>query len=1352
VDVPFGLEGQAVSKCDKDGKKCEPMAKDDTLADGTLIKSARGARASLELGPSTSLDVGEDSAVLIDSIGGIEVRQGSVVVRKLGSASDKSDAFRIDVAGRTGEVDPKVGGNVVVRAKSADRAAITVEKGKLTLRSSGGQTTVLLSGETVDLIKGKPPERIASFVAVETRSHAVAQPALVAQAEPRGLGRMTARVPGRTDVVSGVRLMSHNVNVVLRDGLARTEVEEVFQNDTAQVLEGRYVFPLPADASISSLALWVNDKPVEGEIVEKKRAAAIFKGIVEDTVRPRDPALLEWVAGGDFSLKIFPLPPKGNRKVRIAYDQVLKESGGRVRYVYPLSVGAERATQIDDFTVHVRATDTRSRLDEVETPRYATSKNGDERGFQVSFGAKQFTPANDFIVSYARQTDSDAEVSAYVPAWGEFKGGGLDGAARGADGAGYFALRLSADLPGGMSPAHVRRDRAIVIDTSHSQSKETLDGEAKLASGLVRQLDSNERFVVLACDSACVTFPESGLSAPSDDKVAELDRWLAARAPTGSSDVGGALLDAGRRLEADGSGQVVYVGDGSPSSGELSAAAIASRVRQTLRDRKVDLRFLGAGRAVDEVVVSALAQSLGATYEPVSTGESMESRIADLAMALRSPMIHGPQVELPSSFTDVYPRTLRNLRLGEQVVVVGRLSANEPGEVKLRGDLDGQPYTLTRAVKWTPEASRQNPLVPRLWSLARLSDLEASSDSGAVKQAIDLSKQYHVMSRYTSLLVLENDQMFAEFGIKRTAAPTAGLPADDLALAGGGSPPELGPSAVAANPYEGRSDAPAKQADEKAKGATSLADKESEVAERRAAPAAPVGAPGAVAPPSPAPRPAAKKSADDFSSAPFDGVGASAAQPAPVAMPSSAPEPKAEAPRGLGQGAGGLGTGALDLGGLGPMAGASVSGTVTLGNPQVGSGLPIDVVRRIVRQNMGRLRMCYEQGLRRNPSLAGRVVVRFVIRQDGGVATAADGGSSLPDSSVVACVVAMMQRLSFPAPSSGLVMVSQPITFAPGESRPGFQERWFNPEPTATHRAADDSWLGKGEDALTKLRSALEQNPNSRKKYEELARGLLARGRFEEALGTAKKFVSIDPDSTVARELLAYAAVANDDVQLAASAVDTQVETDPGSVKWHVRGARAFEALGDERRACAHWRSLAGLDPKSDEFAFESLRCRARVMDDRDAVLADMRSVPKAGKLVSDLIGQVEGGRPPPFSKSVAGAGQFEAEVTCSFGERCPTVFVVSPIGSVFSPFTPTDSRSGGKSVAFSGLRDGTYMTLLVGGSPDARGEVQLRALGSTKTFPISHGGRQTVAATRVTIPNVTRLPVMGFEGFMLAR
>jgi hypothetical protein len=99
-------------------------------------------------------------------------------------------------------------------------------------------------------------------------------------------------------------------------------------------------------------------------------------------------------------------------------------------------------------------------------------------------------------------------------------------------------------------------------------------------------------------------------------------------------------------------------------------------------------------------------------------------------------------------------------------------------------------------------------------------------------------------------------------------------------------------------------------------------------------------------------------------------------------------------------------------------------------------------------------------------------------------------------------------------------------------------------------------------------------------------------------------------------------------------------------------------------------------------------------------------------------------------------------------------VFIVSPIGNVFSPFTPTDSRSSAKSVAVAGLRDGTYTTLLAGGSPDARGEVELRAFGSIRKFSVGHGGTQTVAATKITIPP-PRIPIpmaARGDGFLIAR
>jgi hypothetical protein len=155
---------------------------------------------------------------------------------------------------------------------------------------------------------------------------------------------------------------------------------------------------------------------------------------------------------------------------------------------------------------------------------------------------------------------------------------------------------------------------------------------------------------------------------------------------------------------------------------------------------------------------------------------------------------------------------------------------------------------------------------------------------------------------------------------------------------------------------------------------------------------------------------------------------------------------------GIGEGGGGRGEG-IGLGAIGTIghgAGAGqgqgfgaghghLGGTHQTRSPQVRPGvtqvsgrLPPEVIQRIVRQNFGRFRLCFENGLRNNPNLQGRVAVRFVIGHDGAVSQVQNGGSDLPDSSVVSCTVRAFYGLSFPQPEGGIVTVTYPIMFAPG--------------------------------------------------------------------------------------------------------------------------------------------------------------------------------------------------------------------------------------------------------------------------------------------------------------------------------
>jgi outer membrane biosynthesis protein TonB len=92
--------------------------------------------------------------------------------------------------------------------------------------------------------------------------------------------------------------------------------------------------------------------------------------------------------------------------------------------------------------------------------------------------------------------------------------------------------------------------------------------------------------------------------------------------------------------------------------------------------------------------------------------------------------------------------------------------------------------------------------------------------------------------------------------------------------------------------------------------------------------------------------------------------------------------------------------------------------------------LPPQVIQRVVRQNFGRFRMCYQQGLARNPNLEGRIPVRFVIGRDGAVSNVSAGGD-MPDGNVRACVQSAFYGLSFPQPEDGIVTVTYPLMFSP---------------------------------------------------------------------------------------------------------------------------------------------------------------------------------------------------------------------------------------------------------------------------------------------------------------------------------
>src|SRR5262249_15723779 len=104
---------------------------------------------------------------------------------------------------------------------------------------------------------------------------------------------------------------------------------------------------------------------------------------------------------------------------------------------------------------------------------------------------------------------------------------------------------------------------------------------------------------------------------------------------------------------------------------------------------------------------------------------------------------------------------------GEELCAVARLAADGsdlPRSVTITGRLDGKPFTARLPVTVAGDG-KEGGYLPRTWARQEIDRLLALDAKKHQKKIVELSMQMYVMSPFTSLLVLEDDQMHKRFKI-----------------------------------------------------------------------------------------------------------------------------------------------------------------------------------------------------------------------------------------------------------------------------------------------------------------------------------------------------------------------------------------------------------------------------------------------------------------------------------------------------------------------------------------------------------------------------------------------------------
>ncbi len=113
----------------------------------------------------------------------------------------------------------------------------------------------------------------------------------------------------------------------------------------------------------------------------------------------------------------------------------------------------------------------------------------------------------------------------------------------------------------------------------------------------------------------------------------------------------------------------------------------------------------------------------------------------------------------------------------------------------------------------------------------------------------------------------------------------------------------------------------------------------------------------------------------------------------------------------------------------------AVKGKIKLeGGGDVGGSGDFDAskVVALIKTRLRAIQSCYENELKKDPTIAGKVTVRFTIQQTGTVSGASATENTSGSAGLASCVVTTVQRFRFtPGPSGGSVTFSYPFVFAP---------------------------------------------------------------------------------------------------------------------------------------------------------------------------------------------------------------------------------------------------------------------------------------------------------------------------------
>lgn len=558
-----------------------------------------------------------------------------------------------------------------------------------------------------------------------------------------------------------LELTSVTVEVQIDERIARTRTDQIFTNHAEWEVEGIYEFTLPEGAIITDLVLWIDDKRIQGLVLEKEEARQTYDAIVAQRI---DPALIEQLAPNQFRLSIFPFPANGSRRVEFEYMQLLEARSGRLNYTFPLAPETDQPLQMELFVL--RAQVRNQHAFEATTsglPRLTEINRPDAHHANIFFGDEQIRPREDFTLTI-RQTDDEPKPTV------------LSFAPQGNDSLGYYALWLP-PLPELTQGDPLPQSLTFVIDISSSMQQGKLQAVKGALAAAIDELDATDLFNIVVFSHRADSFAAAPVPAdPANKKAATafINQQDALGVSNFEAGLGRAMQQA---FPASRVNHVIFLTDGLPTLGEVELEPLSELVGQWAADR-ARLFTIGVGRDVDRGFLTGLAEEQRGEAYFLSEEGDIEAALQELFESLVFPVLLLDELRFdPVEIHDVHPRGVEALAAGRELFQVGRYRGGGSLTLNLTGHVGDETVSLDFPLEFT-QTDVSGTLIPRLWAYQKVQALEGQiARFGEQQELLDdiltLGLDYRLVTRRTSLFAPDD-------GVEVNPEPREGELALDL--------------------------------------------------------------------------------------------------------------------------------------------------------------------------------------------------------------------------------------------------------------------------------------------------------------------------------------------------------------------------------------------------------------------------------------------------------------------------------------------------------------------------------------------------------------------------------------------